>query len=88
MRGSKIEQGEMLSTLTPDDLVPADHPIRRIRVIVDAALAELHSEFDAMYSRVGRPSIAPERLLKASLLIALYSANGCSTTCSSNGFWG
>ncbi len=73
MRGSKIEQGEMLSTLTPDNLVPADHPIRRIRVIVDAALAELHGEFDAMYSRVGRPSIAPERLLKGCLLIALYS---------------
>src|SRR5438874_4603076 len=73
MRGSKIEQGEMLSALTPNDLVPADHPIRRIRVIVDAALAELHSEFDAMYSRVGRPSIAPERLLKACVLIALYS---------------
>src|SRR5438477_6661161 len=73
MRGSKIEQGEMLSALTPNDLVPADHPIRRIRVIVDAALAELHSEFDAMYSRVGRPSIAPERLLKACVLIALFS---------------
>jgi transposase len=63
----------MLSTLTPDDLVPPDHPIRRIRVIVDKALEALHDQFEAMYSRVGRPSIAPERLLKASLLIALYS---------------
>jgi transposase len=73
MRGSTREQVEILSTLTPDDLVPADHPIRRIKAIVDGALAGLHAEFDAMYSRVGRPSIAPERLLKASLLIALYS---------------
>lgn len=73
MRGSTLQQGEMLSTLTPDQLVPGDHPIRRIRTIVDAALAELHSDFDAMYSRVGRPSIAPERLLKSCLLIALYS---------------
>ncbi len=73
MRGSTLQQGEMLSTLTPDQLVPSDHPIRRIRTIVDAALAELHGEFDAMYSRVGRPSIAPERLLKSCLLIALYS---------------
>jgi transposase len=73
MRGSTLQQGEMLSTLTPDQLVPADHPIRRIRRIVDAALAELHGDFDAMYSRVGRPSIAPERLLKSCLLIALYS---------------
>lgn len=73
MRGSNREQVEILSTLTPDELVPRDHPIRRIKVIVERALAELHSDFDAMYSRVGRPSIAPERLLKASLLIALYS---------------
>lgn len=64
MRGSKIQQGELLSALTPDDLGPADHPIRRIRVIVDAALEELHGDFEAMYSRVGRPSIAPERLTR------------------------
>jgi transposase len=73
MRGNTLEQVEILSTLTPDELVPSDHPIRRIRVIVDRALAELHADFDAMYSRVGRPSIAPERLLKACLLIALYT---------------
>lgn len=62
-----------ISTLTPDELVPNDHPIRRIKVIVDRALAELDADFAVMYSRVGRPSIAPERLLKASLLIALYT---------------
>jgi transposase len=73
MRGDTSEQVEILSTLTPDELVPADHPIRRIKVIVDRALAELDADFAAMYSRVGRPSVAPERLLKASLLIALYT---------------
>ena len=73
MRGNRSEQVEILSTLTPDELVPADHPIRRIEAIVDRALAELDADFAAMYSRVGRPSIAPERLLKASLLIALYT---------------
>ena len=73
MRGSTTQQREILSTLTPDQLVPSDHPIRGIRAIVDAALAELHGEFNAMYSRVGRPSIAPESVLKACLLIALYS---------------
>ncbi len=46
MRGSTLQQGEILSTLTPDQLVPADHPIRRIRTIVDSALAELHGEFN------------------------------------------
>jgi Transposase domain (DUF772) len=73
MRGHRSEQVEIISTLTPDELVPNDHPIRRIKVIVDRALAELDADFAGMYSRIGRPSIAPERLLKASLLIALYT---------------
>jgi transposase len=73
MRGNTFEQAAMLSTLTPDELVPKDHPIRRIKVIVEKALAELSPEFDAMYSKIGRPSVAPERLLKSCLLIAFYS---------------
>ena len=73
MRGNTFEQVAMLSTLTPDELVPKDHPIRRIKVIVEKALAELSPQFDAMYSRIGRPSVAPERLLKSCLLIALYT---------------
>ncbi len=73
MRGNTFEQVPMLSTLTPDQLVPKDHPIRLIKVIVEKALAELSQEFDAMYSKVGRPSVAPERLLKGCLLIAFYS---------------
>jgi transposase len=63
----------MLSSLSPEDLIPADHPIRRIRKVVDAVLVELDGEFDAMYARSGRPSVPPETLLKATVLMALYS---------------
>ena len=73
MRGSSSQQVPMLSTLTPEELVPTDHPLRRIKVIVDRALGELSPVFDAMYASNGRASIPPERLLKGCLLIALYS---------------
>lgn len=73
MRGAKEQQAAMLLGVTADDLVPKDHPIRRIRSIVDEVLEELSPRFDAMYARVGRPSIPPEHLLKASLLMALFS---------------
>ena len=73
MRGKKDRQVAMLSSLTPDQLVPQDHPIRHIKPIVDQALSELSPIFSRMYAEVGRPSIPPEHLLKACLLIALYS---------------
>ncbi|MGH8310248.1 MAG: IS5 family transposase, partial [Steroidobacteraceae bacterium] len=73
MRGEIDGQASMLSLLTPEHLVPADHPLRRVKPLADAALAELSPVFDAMYSRVGRPSIPPERLLKASLLMAFFT---------------
>jgi len=73
MRGKQENQITMLSALTPDQLVPQDHPIRRIKPIVDQALKELSPTFNRMYADLGRPSIPPEHLLKASLLIALYS---------------
>ena len=73
MRGKQEKQITMLSSLTPDQLVPQDHPIRRIKPIVDQALSELSPTFNRMYADLGRPSIPPEHLLKASLLIALYS---------------
>lgn len=63
----------MLSSLSAEELIPADHPIRRIRRVVDAVLAELDGEFDAMYARTGRASVPPETLLKATVLMALYS---------------
>jgi transposase len=73
MRGKPEQQLAMLSSLSTEDLIPKDHPIRRIRRIVDEVLGELDGEFDAMYSRIGRPSIPPEQLLKATVLMALYS---------------
>lgn len=63
----------MLTSLSTEDLIPKDHPIRRIRRIVDEVLGELDGEFDSMYSRIGRPSVPPEQLLKSTILMALYS---------------
>jgi transposase len=63
----------MLTTLSTEDLIPVDHPIRRIRVIVDAVLAELDDVFDQMYASSGRSSVPPESLLKATILMAMYS---------------
>ncbi len=54
-------------------MVPADHPLRRIRTIVDAVLAEMDGDFEAMYSSIGRPSVPPETLLKSTVLMALFS---------------
>ena len=73
MRGKAEQQALILSTLTPDQLAPQDHPIRQIKPIVDRALAELSPTFNQMYAQVGRPSTPPEHLLKGCLLIALYS---------------
>lgn len=73
MRGKAETQVEMLSLVTADQLVPLDHPIRQIKPIVDNALRELSPTFARMYAETGRPSIPPEHLLKACLLIALYS---------------
>jgi transposase len=73
MRGKQDNQALMLVALTPDQLIPQNHPIRQIKPIVDRALVELSPIFDKMYAEVGRPSIPPEHLLKACLLIALYS---------------
>jgi transposase len=73
MRGRLDNQIDMLIALTPDQLVPQDHPIRRIKPIVDQALKDMSPTFNRMYADVGRPSIPPEHLLKACLLIALYS---------------
>jgi len=63
----------MLSSLSTEDLIPADHPIRRIRVVVDTVLADLDGEFEAMYAVSGRRSVPPEQLLKATVLMAMYS---------------
>jgi len=73
MRGMADRQVTMLSGITAEQLVPRDHPIREIKPIVDRALSELSPTFSQMYAEIGRPSIPPEHLLKACLLIALYS---------------
>ena len=73
MRGAVDPQLAMLTTLSPDSLIPADHPIRRIRVVVDAVLADLDETFDEMYADSGRSSVPPETLLKATVLMAMYS---------------
>lgn len=73
MRGKAERQAVMLSILTPEQVVPGDHPIRQIKPVVERALRELSPIFEAMYAEVGRPSIPPEHLLKGCILIALYS---------------
>src|SRR5436309_15457009 len=73
MRGGEDPQAEVWSYIPLEQRVPAAHPLRPMRAMVDAVLAELSPQFSELYSRVGRPSIAPERLLRALLLQVLYS---------------
>lgn len=73
MRGTDTKQASMLSLMTPEKRVPANHPLRRVKELSETCLKELSPLFDGMYSNVGRSSIPPERLLKASLLMAFYS---------------
>ena len=81
MRGETTRQAEMLTPLTPDSFVPADHTIREIKAIVDRVLQELSPVFREMYADVGRPSIPPEHLLKALLLKSLYSVRSERQLC-------
>jgi len=73
MRGDDQQQNHMFSYLSPEMRVRKDHPLRAIRAMVDEVLSQLSRRFDTMYARVGRPSIAPEKLLRAQLLQMLYS---------------
>jgi transposase len=73
MRGSDEQQAAMFSYLSPEQRVPLDHPLRPIRLICDKMLQQLSSLFETMYSEMGRPSIAPEKLLRALLLQVLYT---------------
>ena len=73
MRGPDEKQDDMFSYVSPDKRVPADHPLRKIRPLVDQVLKEMSPQFGKLYSEVGRPSIAPERLLRALLLQIFYS---------------
>jgi transposase len=81
MRGSDDKQGAMFSIVSPERRVPADHPLRRIKALADEILAGMSATFDAMYSKIGRPSIPPERLLKSQVLMALYSVRSDRQFC-------
>src|SRR2546427_10627071 len=73
MRGADHQQNHMFSYLSPEMRVRKDHPLRAIRAMVDEVLTQLSRRFDAMYPRVGRPSIPPGKLLRGQLLQMLYS---------------
>jgi len=72
MRGDEGDQEHMFSYISAEKRVPADHPLRKVRELVDAALEKLSADFDRLYSDIGRPSIPPERLLRALLLQYFY----------------
>ncbi len=73
MRGADFQQSSMFSYLSAEERVPKDHPLRAIRAMVDVALGNMGPQFDAMYAKLGRSSIAPEKLLRALLLQVLYT---------------
>ena len=73
MRSKDSQSTAMWSYVSPEQRVPADHPLRPIREMVNAALARLSPEFSKLYAKRGRPSIPPERLLRALLLQVLYT---------------
>lgn len=81
MRGHVDPQGAMFTYFSPESRVPAEHPLRSIKTNADAVLKSMSAEFDRLYAEVGRPSIPPERLLKGSLLIALYSVRSDRVFC-------
>jgi transposase len=81
MRGADTKQSSMLCLMSPDSRVPTDHPLRGIKQIADVVLAEMSPLFDEMYAVTGRPSVPPERLLKAMVLMALYTVRSERQLC-------
>src|SRR5204862_5891976 len=73
MRGKDEQQLDVFSYISPEQRVPQDHPLRSLRAMTDEALQQLQPRFNRLYAKTGRPSIAPEKLLRALLLQALYS---------------
>src|SRR6476660_2223700 len=73
MRGQDKQQADMFSYLSPEARVRKDHPLRAIRTMADQALESMSRRFDRMYAKTGRPSIPPEKLLRAQLIQMLYS---------------
>jgi transposase len=81
MRGEVDPQAAVFSYVSAERRVPTDHPRRSIKAYADAALRAISSELDELYGKTGRPSIAPERLFKGQLLIALYSVRSGGAFC-------
>jgi transposase len=81
MRGHVDPQSGMFVYFSPDSRVPADHPLRTVKAYADSVLRSMNGDFERLYASTGRPSIPPERLLKASLLIALYSVRSDRMFC-------
>lgn len=81
MRGEREQQQAMMFVVCPEEMIPKDHPIRAIKKLADFELKRLSPIFDSMYSKEGRPSIPPERLLKAALLMALFSVRSERQVC-------
>ena len=73
MRGADQQQSHIFSYVSPEERVRKDHPLRAVRAMVDEVLQQLSRRFDAMYAKTGRPSIPPEKLLRAQLIQMLYS---------------
>ena len=73
MRGINDQTQAMFCYISPESFVPKEHPLRPLKKLVDSALKEISPLFDDIYSHTGRPSIPPEKLLKASLLQAFYT---------------
>jgi hypothetical protein len=65
MRGNDSTNGRVFSYLSPEERVPRDHPLRRIREVMNGVLEELSPLFESLYSQIGRPSVPPEQLLRA-----------------------
>ena len=86
MRGIQDKQTSMWTVISIEERIPSEHPLRRIKTLADQRLAELSGVFNRMYSQVGRPSIAPERILKSLLLIALYSVRSERQFCEQLGY--
>jgi len=86
MRGLQDKQTSMWAVISIEERIPSDHPLRRIKTLADQRLVALSGVFNRMYSQVGRPSIAPERILKSLLLIALYSVRSERQFCEQLGY--
>lgn len=86
MRGEEKKQTSMLVLRSPEDFVPKQHPIRRIKKMADEILRSLSPMLQGMYAEGGRPSIPPERLLKATILMALYTVRSERQFCEQLGY--